>query len=105
MNNSWRICALAAAVQAGISACLDAPPRPAAAPGVALPGISTSLAIGSAGYTGCLPAENMISNVNAIDRVGSKTWNVTCKGKVYLCSAVASIGFDQGSYSCALAIQ
>jgi hypothetical protein len=53
----------------------------------------------SAGHTGCLPDENEISNVNSSPD-GSGTWNATCKGKVYLCSAVASVGNSE-SYSCA----
>src|SRR5689334_15004658 len=40
----------------------------------------------SAGYTGCLPDANEISNVNS----GRGTWNATCQGKVYLCSAVGN---------------
>jgi hypothetical protein len=39
----------------------------------------------SAGYTGCLPADNQISNVD--DALIGATWNATCKGKVYLCSS------------------
>jgi len=45
----------------------------------------------SAGHTGCVPADNQLSNVN----VGG-TWNATCKGKTYLCSASGA-----SSYSCA----
>lgn len=53
----------------------------------------------SAGHTGCLPQDNVISNVNAkLD--GSGTWNATCKGRTYLCSAS---GGDTEAYSCALA--
>ena len=51
----------------------------------------------SAGHTGCLPDENELSNVNG-NLDGSGTWNVTCKGKVYLCSAS---GGQSESYSCA----
>lgn len=54
----------------------------------------------SAGHTGCLPDDNQISNMNASPD-GSATWNATCKGKVYLCSAVASAGSNAESYSCA----
>jgi len=42
----------------------------------------------SAGYTGCLPDENQITNVNL--NLGVTTWNTTCKGKTYLCSAVGN---------------
>lgn len=52
----------------------------------------------SAGHTGCIPEENEISNVNSSPD-GSGTWNATCKGEVYLCSAVASVGNSE-SYSC-----
>jgi hypothetical protein len=45
-----------------------------------------------AGYTGCLPAENQISNVH--DDLGGATWNATCKGKVFLCSG------DQNTEHC-----
>ena len=53
----------------------------------------------SAGHTGCLPDENEISIVN-IGLDGSGLWNASCKGKVYLCSAVGSVGNSE-SYSCA----
>lgn len=54
----------------------------------------------SAGHTGCAPEDNVISNVNAkLD--GSGTWNATCKGKTYLCSAVSTVGGHSESYSCA----
>ena len=63
------------------------------------PVIVRQLKLVSAGHTGCLADENEISNVNASPD-GSGTWNATCKGKVYLCSAVASVGNSE-SYSCA----
>ena len=53
----------------------------------------------SAGHTGCMPEDNVISNVVA-NLDGSGTWNATCKGRVYLCSAVGSVGNSE-SYSCA----
>jgi hypothetical protein len=53
----------------------------------------------SSGHTGCLPDENEISNLN-VDLLGGGTWNATCKGKVYLCSAFSS-GEKSESYSCA----
>jgi len=53
----------------------------------------------SAGHTGCLPQENEISNVVA-NADGSGTWNASCKGKVFLCSAVGSTGGSE-SFSCA----
>ena len=57
------------------------------------------LKLGSAGHTGCLPDDNAISNA-ALNPDGSGTWNATCKGKIYLCSAVALRG-DSMSISCA----
>jgi hypothetical protein len=42
----------------------------------------------SAGYTGCLPDENQITNLK--QSLGVTTWNATCKGKIYLCSAVGN---------------
>jgi len=54
----------------------------------------------SAGHTGCLPDDNQISNVSA-STDGSATWNATCKGKIFLCSAVGSAGSNAESYSCA----
>ena len=95
---------LAVAVSAGVCGCVGAP-RVIGVPGPAPPGLAAMLAIGSAGYTGCLPNDNQISNLTDIDGVGSKTWNATCKGKVYLCSTVAGGPLWQGSYSCAPAIQ
>jgi hypothetical protein len=103
MNVSWCSRVLSAAFLMGISGCAGTPPSPAEPRANIPPGETTSLAVGSAGYTGCLPEENKISNV--IGWAGSETWNATCKGKVYLCSAVASVGIYQGSYSCALAVQ
>src|SRR5580658_10480037 len=44
----------------------------------------------SAGYTGCVTDDNVLSNI-AAKPDGSGTWNVTCKGKTYLCSAVSTI--------------
>jgi hypothetical protein len=58
----------------------------------------------SAGYTGCLPDANEISNVNhSLD--GSGTWNATCQGNVYLCSAAAAAGSNSESYHCAPAVK
>jgi hypothetical protein len=53
----------------------------------------------SAGYTGCVPEENELSNM-APKFDGSGTWNATCKGKTYLCSTIATSNQDQ-SYHCA----
>ncbi|HYJ39551.1 MAG TPA: hypothetical protein VEW08_02105 [Steroidobacteraceae bacterium] len=53
----------------------------------------------SAGYTGCMPEENELSNV-APKPDGSGTWNATCKGKSFLCSAVADAN-NSVSFHCA----
>ena len=44
----------------------------------------------SAGYTGCLPDANEISNVKA-GFASDATWNATCQGKVYLCSQTGNV--------------
>jgi hypothetical protein len=64
-----------------------------------LPAIKDELQLASAGHTGCLPGENEISNSN-VNASGTGTWNATCKGRVYLCSAVSS-GNQALEYSCA----
>jgi hypothetical protein len=51
----------------------------------------------SAGHTGCLPQDNLISNTVQDGTRGS--WNATCKGKTYLCSAVSA--GSASSFSCA----
>ena len=43
----------------------------------------------SAGYTGCPPGDNVLSNV-AMHADRSGTWNATCKGKTFLCTAVVT---------------
>jgi len=63
------------------------------------PIVQDRLKLVSAGHTGCMPDENLISNVVAHPD-GSGTWNATCKGKAYLCTAVSSIGHSE-SFSCA----
>jgi hypothetical protein len=52
----------------------------------------------SAGHTGCLPDENEIDNVS-YSPSSSSIWNATCRGKVYVCSAVAS-GSKSESSTC-----
>ena len=64
------------------------------------PLIARQLKIASAGHTGCLPDDNELSNVS-LSGDGSGIWNATCKGKVYLCSAVGSAGSYAESFSCA----
>jgi hypothetical protein len=80
---------LLAAVLAGLGGCVTANS----------PMVQEHLKMVSAGHTGCMPEENVLSNVVA-NLDGSGTWNATCKGKVYLCSAVGSVGNSE-SYSCA----
>ena len=53
----------------------------------------------SAGYTGCRPEENELSNVDSKPD-GSGTWNATCKGKTYLCSAISTLNNSE-SFQCA----
>ena len=55
----------------------------------------------SAGYTGCAPEDNVLSNV-APKPDGSGTWNATCNGKTYLCSAVATVNKSE-SFHCTVA--
>ena len=50
----------------------------------------------SAGFTGCLAADNAISNVRA--QSGIVSWNVTCKAKTYICT-------DSSSLACAPVVQ
>lgn len=66
------------------------------------PLVQDRLKMVSAGHTGCMPEENVISNVaSSLD--GTGTWNATCKGKVYLCSAAPAGNAE--AYSCAPAAQ
>jgi hypothetical protein len=51
----------------------------------------------SAGYTGCLPDANQISNVSV--HLSVTTWNASCAGKIFLCSAVG--GGDSATQHCA----
>jgi len=60
--------------------------------------VTNRLQLISVGYTGCQQSDNAISNVVA-NLDGSGLWTVTCKGKVYRCSAV-----NPESYSCAPAV-
>jgi hypothetical protein len=86
----WRT-SVVVAVLVGISGCAAIANSPM---------IATQLKIVSAGHTGCLPDENELSNIS-MSANGSGLWNATCKGKVYLCSAVGSAGSNSESYSCA----
>lgn len=78
---------------------MPANPPPASSNSGWMSNSNNPLKLGSAGHTGCVPDENVVSNV-ARNPDGSGTWNVACKGKVYLCSAVALRG-DSMSVSCA----
>jgi hypothetical protein len=59
--------------------------------------VQEKLKLVSAGYTGCMPAENTLSNI--ADAYGGATWNATCKGRTYLCTTVAT--GDSDSFHCA----
>jgi len=62
------------------------------------PIVQDKLKLVSAGYTGCMPDDNVLSNVAAnVD--GSGTWNATCKDKMYLCSAISAANSE--SFHCA----
>jgi hypothetical protein len=73
------------------------------APPVNSPVVTNRLQLISAGHTGCQQADNVISNVVA-NLDGSGSWNATCKGKMYLCTAVSSAGSNAESFSCAPAV-
>jgi hypothetical protein len=49
------------------------------------PTAQKQLQIISAGHTGCMPDDNVISNV--VNYGSNVTFNATCKSKIYLCSA------------------
>jgi hypothetical protein len=51
----------------------------------------------SAGHTGCMPEDNLITN--AVSNGARGTWNATCRGTTYLCSAVSA--GSASSFSCA----
>jgi len=57
----------------------------------------------SSGFTGCEPEANEISN--AKDSLGSSTWNATCNGKKYLCTAMHAGKDAADQVHCALAVQ
>jgi hypothetical protein len=62
------------------------------------PALTDLLKFYSAGHTGCLPADNVISNQTQPS--GGFMWNAACGGKTYLCT---SVGFkDSASISCAV---
>ena len=97
MNHIWRT-SLLLVVFLGISGCM------AMANSIAnSPSNITALKTVSAGYTGCLPDENQVSNINAT--AAGTTWNAKCKSKskIYLCSSVGYAGDGTESHSCARA--
>lgn len=70
-----------------------------AAPAVREANYEQSLQAASAGYTGCQPADNVLTNVSMSGLANFGTWNATCKAKTYLC-AMAFIGTTR-TFSCA----
>ncbi len=50
----------------------------------------------SAGYTGCKPADNVISNASL---AWGGMWQATCKGKTYRCTSDSAVGGR--SFACA----
>jgi hypothetical protein len=96
MNHTWRTTILLVSYL-GVTGC------PAFVNSLAnSPANISHLQVVSAGHTGCPPDDNQLSNVS-VSTDGGTTWNATCKGKIYLCSAVAS-GSNAESYSCAPAV-
>jgi hypothetical protein len=69
-------------LMAGAVGCTSGPSR--------LTMVDGKLKLVSAGFTGCVPTDNVLTNV-APGSDGSGTWNATCKGKVYLCSSVPTV--------------
>jgi hypothetical protein len=92
---TYRILVVSLMAAAGTSGCM--------ALSANSPIVQEKLKTVSAGYTGCPTEENVLSNVVAKPD-GSGTWNVTCKGKVYLCSAVSTLNNSE-SFHCAPAVQ
>jgi hypothetical protein len=81
-----------------LEGCALSPARVTAA-AASSPAVLEKLQVVSSGHTGCLPEDNQISIVWA-KADGSGLWKATCKGKTYLCSAVASTGGSE-AFSCA----
>lgn len=69
--------------------------------GCATTGSQDYLQAVSAGFTGCTPQANQISNEQ--ESIQAFTWNASCKDKVYLCSSV-STGKHSSSAHCAPAV-
>ena len=58
----------------------------------------------SAGYTGCAPQDNALSDVvENHDARGSGTWNATCNGRVYLCSSVSILSESEPAHCASVA--
>lgn len=64
---------------AGVAALLAGTVGCNSLPSTAPSGEAQMLSVASAGYTGCLPDQNAISNI-AVTYGGSRTWNATCNG-------------------------
>ena len=75
----YRLCLGALPIALSLTGCLS----------LNSPMAQRQLQIASSGQTGCVPDDNVISN--AVRYGTSATWNVTCKNKVYLCSATSSV--------------
>jgi hypothetical protein len=61
------------------------------------PGTQSHYQTLTAGHTGCVPAENQLSNLS-IRGDGEGTWNAQCKNQAYLCSVT---GQKEEIVSCA----
>jgi hypothetical protein len=72
--------ALLLSAAAGTSGCVDLNTSPS---------VQGKLKAVSAGYTGCPPGDNVLSNV-AMHADRSGIWHATCKGKTFLCTAVVT---------------
>jgi hypothetical protein len=63
------------------------------------PGVQKKLQFVSAGFTGCMPEDNAITNIDP-HPVGEFTWNATCNTSAYLCSSIDEVS-GQTHYNCA----
>lgn len=91
-RHAMGICALVSLVVTLTAGCVDQSVRS--------PAGTKARQTASAGYTGCPPEENVISNFNW--GASPQTWNVSCKGKMYLCTALYQGGeLTPKSMSCA----
>ncbi len=65
------------------------------------PMLQNKLKLISAGYTGCVPEQNTLTNISA-NYGGDGQWNTTCKGQTWLCTSVGQTN-GGAQYQCALA--